>query len=152
MTPARPASACSRSPAPERRAENSENSGGRDPGWPVTDANPIINDAFEKPTHRWEFGEGAPRVVEGRRAAGYIPPAPKGEQLRITDEVVRPDHVNLIRERVETWREQGYPGATPITKELLEHWFDPERELLLSSLRGEAVETIISLTEAGEWP
>jgi hypothetical protein len=66
--------------------------------------------------------------------------------------VVRPDHVNLIRERVETWREQGYPDATPITKELLEHWFDPERELLLSSLRGEAVETIISLTEAAEWP
>jgi type III restriction enzyme len=116
----------------------------------VIDANPIINDAFEEPTRQWEFGEGAPQVVEGRRVAGYIPPAPKGEQLRITDEVVRLDHVNLIRERLKEWREDGYPGATPITKELFSHWFDPERELRPFFAQREAIETIAFLTEAAE--
>lgn len=116
----------------------------------VTDANPIINDAFDEPAHRWEFGEGAPQVVEGRRAAGYIPPAPKGEQLRITDEVVRLDHVNLIRERVKDWRRREYPGATPVTKELFAHWFDPERELRPFFAQREAIETVAFLAEAGE--
>ena len=56
----------------------------------VTAENPIINKPFEEPQHHWEFGEGAPRKVEGRREAGYIPPAPKGEtQLRVADELVR---------------------------------------------------------------
>lgn len=116
----------------------------------VTDANPIINDAFEEPTRRWEFGEGAPQIVEGRRDAGYIPPAPKGEQLRITDEVVRLDHVNLIRERVKEWRDQAYSGATPITEELFEHWFDQERELRPFFAQREAIETIAFLAEAPE--
>ena len=114
----------------------------------VTDANPIINDAFDEPMQHWEFGEGAPQVVEGRREAGYIPPAPKGEQLRITDDVVRLDHVNLIRTRVKDWREAGYPGATRVTKELFEHWFDAERELRLFFAQREAIETIAFLTEA----
>ena len=115
----------------------------------VVDANPIINDAFDEPTHHWDFGEGAPQKAEGRRVAGYIPPAPKGEQLRITDEVVRLDHVNLIRDRVKEWRESGYPGATPVTKELFDHWFDPERELRPFFAQREAIETIAFLTEAG---
>lgn len=115
----------------------------------VTEQNPIINDAFTEPTCHWDFGEGAPSIVEGRRDAGYIPPAPKGEQLRITDELVRLDHVNLIRRRVEEWRQGGYPGATPVTKELFADWFDPEREVRPFFAQREAIETIAFLTEAG---
>jgi type III restriction enzyme len=115
----------------------------------VTTQNPIINDAFAEPTRHWEFGEGAPSVAGGRRDAGYIPPAPKGEQLRITDELVRLDHVNLIRARVGIWRRDGYPGATPVTKELFADWFDPEREVRAFFAQREAIETIAFLTEAG---
>jgi type III restriction enzyme len=114
----------------------------------VTDQNPIINDPFAEPECHWEFGEGAPQVVDGRREAGYIPAAPKGEQLRITDEVVRLDHVNTIRDRVKEWREAGYPAATPTTKELFARWFDPERELRPFFAQREAIETLAFLTEA----
>ncbi len=115
----------------------------------VTAENPIINKPFEEPQHHWEFGEGAPRKVEGRREAGYIPPAPKGEtQLRVADELVRLDHVNRIRARVRDWRERDYDGASQITNALFRHWFDPERERRLFFAQREAIETIAFLTEA----
>lgn len=114
----------------------------------VTDENPIINDPYEEPTQHWEFGEGTPEMKPGRREAGYIPPAPKGEQLRITDEVVRLDHVNVIRDRVREWREQGYPGATPVTKELFRDWFKRDAFPRPFFAQQEAMETIAFLTEA----
>ena len=58
--------------------------------------------------------------------------------------------VNQIRPRVAAWRERGYPGATGITKRLLEHWTDPEefdvRRFFFCQL--EAAETLIWLVEA----
>ncbi|HWH08681.1 MAG TPA: DEAD/DEAH box helicase family protein, partial [Candidatus Thermoplasmatota archaeon] len=44
-------------------------------------------------------------------------------------------------------REAGYPTATSVTKELLRHWRDPERERKLFFAQVEALETIIYLTE-----
>jgi type III restriction enzyme len=116
----------------------------------VTDQNPIISDPYREPTEHWEFGEGAPEVKPGRREAGYIPPAPKGEQLSVTDELIRLPHVNVLRERVKRWREDGdgYQGATQVTKELFREWFDPERELKPFFAQREAMETIAFLTEA----
>src|SRR5262245_45316558 len=86
----------------------------------VTAKNPISSDPYSEPAEHWDFGEGAPEIKPGRRDAGYIPPAPKGEQLSVTDELIRLPHVNLIRSRVKEWREAepAYPGATQITKEL----------------------------------
>ncbi len=115
----------------------------------VTDQNPIINDPHHEPTRHWRFGEGAPEIREGRREAGYIPPAPKGqEQLTFASEVVRLEQVNRIRDRVREWRSGGYPGATQITKALFEHWFDPDREMRPFFAQREAIETIAWLTEA----
>ncbi|MER3429423.1 MAG: type III restriction endonuclease subunit R, partial [Meiothermus sp.] len=56
--------------------------------------------------------------------------------------------VNQIRPRVKAWREAGYPGVTSITKRLLEHWRDPERDQRFFFCQLEAVETLIWLTEA----
>jgi type III restriction enzyme len=114
----------------------------------VTDQNPIINDPHAEPTRYWHFGDGAPMIQDGRRAAGYIPPMVKGGQLQITDELVMLEQVNRIRDRVREWRESGYPGATQITKSLFEHWFDPERETRPFFAQREAIETIAWLTEA----
>ncbi len=114
----------------------------------VTDRNPIINDPFAEPLRHWHFGDGAPVIRDGRRVAGYIPPMVKGGQLQITDELVRLDQVNRIRDRVRAWRDAGYPGATSVTKALFAHWFDPERELRPFFAQREAVETIAWLTEA----
>lgn len=116
----------------------------------VTDQNPIINDPFREPTRHWHFGDGAPEIRDGRREAGYIPPAPKGQQLDFTAELVRLDQVNRIRDRVREWREGGYRGATQITKALFEHWFDPDRELRPFFAQQEAIETIAWLAEAPE--
>ncbi len=33
--------------------------------------NPIINSPFEEPSYYWDYREGQPMRVEGRRPAGY---------------------------------------------------------------------------------
>ena len=116
----------------------------------VTEQNPIINDAFAEPTHHWVFGAGEPVKVEGRRESGYLPPVTKDGQLTITDRVIVMEGVNTIRARVKEWREQGYPGATAITRELFDRWFDPENEAGARPFfaQQEAIETIAFLAEA----
>ena len=58
--------------------------------------------------------------------------------------------VNKIRKRVDEWRKAGYPGASGITKRLLDYWNDAERRggkrFFFCQL--EAVETLIWLVEA----
>lgn len=122
--------------------------GAREPEGQVTAKNPIINDPYEEPTHHWEFGEGEPRRITGRRPSGYLPAIKKGGQLQITDQVIFMDRVNQLRERVKTWREEDYPGATAITRELFERWFDPVREPRPFFAQREAIETVAFLTEA----
>lgn len=116
----------------------------------VTEQNPIVNNPYLEPTRHWDFAEGVPKVVDGRRPSGYLPAAKPGEQLQITDQLILMEQVNRIRDRVREWREQGYPGATAITRELFDRWFDPEREPGTRPFfaQQEAIETIAFLTEA----
>jgi len=72
----------------------------------------------------------------------------KGGQLQITDEVIVMEMVNRLRDRVREWRDSGYPGATAITKDLFDRWFDPEQERRPFFAQREAIETIAWLTEA----
>ena len=112
--------------------------------------NPIINSPFEEPTRYWDYKEGQPVLVKGRRPAGYyLRPRTRGPQLSMLEEEFVPlDLVNIIRERVRAWRQRGYPGVTPITRQLLNHWNRPERERKLFFCQREAAETIIWLVEA----
>ncbi|MEM3432547.1 MAG: DEAD/DEAH box helicase family protein [Candidatus Methanomethyliaceae archaeon] len=112
--------------------------------------NPIINSPFEEPTRYWAYEEGQPILKEGRRPAGYFLRARTREaQLAMFEEEFVPlDLVNTIRERVRAWRERGYPGVTPITRQLLTHWNNPEREYKLFFCQREAAETLIWLVEA----
>lgn len=128
---------------------SSASQGTKSPAGQITDRNPIINDPFDEPTQHWTFGEGEPEIVEGRRDSGYLPPA-KGGQLAITDEVIVMEHVNTIRARVKEWRESGYRGATAVTQELFDRWFDPDLEAGTRPFfaQREAVETMAFLTEA----
>jgi type III restriction enzyme len=116
----------------------------------VVDASPIINDPYREPSRHWHFGEGrAPVVREGRRASGYLPPSGDG-QLSLTGELIHLDLVNDLRDRVRRWRDEGCPGATAVTRDLLDRWFDEEREPGLRPFfaQREALETIVFLTEA----
>ena len=112
--------------------------------------NPIINSPFEEPTRYWAYEEGQPVLKTGRRPAGYYLKArTRGPQLSMFEEEFVPlELVNTIRERVKAWREKGYPGVTPITRQLLNHWNDPDRERKLFFCQREAAETLIWLVEA----
>lgn len=112
--------------------------------------NPILNSPFEEPTRYWAYEMGQPVIREGRRPAGYyLKPRTRGEQLSMFEEEFVPlELVNTIRERVKTWRERGYPGVTPITRQLLNHWNNPDRERKLFFCQCEAAETLIWLVEA----
>jgi type III restriction enzyme len=66
----------------------------------------------------------------------------------LEEEFVPLELVNTIRERVKAWRERGYPGVTPITRQLLQHWNNPDREHKLFFCQREATETLIWLIEA----
>jgi len=57
------------------------------------------------------------------------------------------DIANLLRKRVEEWRERQYQGATKVTRELLDLWRAPDREQPLFYAQLEAAETVIFLVE-----
>ncbi|MEM4494337.1 MAG: DEAD/DEAH box helicase family protein [Candidatus Caldarchaeum sp.] len=113
--------------------------------------NPIINNPFEEPEYYWEFREGQPTKVQGRRPSGYYirPKTIDPSQMTLMEEEFVPNNlVNEIRKRVKKWRENGYPGVTPITRQLLEHWRRQDREKRLFFCQVEAAETIIWLIES----
>lgn len=112
--------------------------------------NPIVNSPFEEPTCYWEYKEGQSVLTEARRPAGYyLRPRTRGPQVSMFEEEFVPlDVVNDLRHRVKAWREKDYPGVTPITRQLLNHWNNPERERKLFFCQREAAETLIWLVES----
>ena len=110
----------------------------------------IINSPYEEPKQYWRYDRPTRSfdLVQGRRPAGYVVATPGSKSFDDPGIFVEIPLVNQIRPRVKAWREAGYPGVTSITKRLLEHWGDPEREQRFFFCQLEAVETLIWLTEA----
>ena len=76
---------------------------------------PILNSPFAEPAEHWYIEEGeTPERRPGRRDAGYFyrdPNAPVADSEHEARGVwVELPLVNLIRERVKTWRGQRWPG------------------------------------------
>ena len=90
------------------------------------------------------------RLARRRRPAGYLVASPDSRTIDDPGEFHEIELVNRIRPRVKAWREAGYPGATGITRRLLEYWNDPserdDRRFFICQL--EAAETLIWLAEA----
>jgi type III restriction enzyme len=126
---------------------------------------PILTSPFAEPAEHWYIRAGEPAEKRpGRRPALVYPPRDERRERHIewslADGTLRPSTdyapgyemvlVNRIRERLEAWRRQGYPGVTRTTLELLHHWRregrDERQRLFFAQL--EAAETIIFLTEA----
>lgn len=113
----------------------------------------IINSPFEEPTKYWSYDRASQTfdLIEGsRRPAGYIVATPGSQTFDDPGILVQLPLVNQIRPRVNAWRENGYPGATGITKRLLEHWYEPEerQERRFFFCQLEAIETLMWLAEA----
>lgn len=83
-------------------------------------------------------------IKEERRPAGYTIAGANN-----TGQFVELPLVNLIRNRIKEWKSNGRPGITGVTKELLEHWEDPnQRHFPFFFCQLEAIEAIIFLIEA----
>jgi len=112
----------------------------------------IINSPFAEPQRHWSYQRETLKfkLAEGRRPAGYVIASESSKSFDDPGRFVPIELVNQIRERVKTWKANGYPGATGITRRLLEHWNDPEqresKRFFFCQL--EAIETLIWLTEA----
>jgi type III restriction enzyme len=114
---------------------------------------PILNSPYDEPAEHWNIEEGAsPEKRPGRRPAGYFYRDPKAP-LADDEHAARGNWqeltlVNLIRDRVKQWRDQGYPGVTRTTLDLLNYWRRDGREHRLFFAQLEAAEAIIFLKEA----
>jgi type III restriction enzyme len=113
---------------------------------------PILNSPFDEPKEHWHIVEGEPPDQRsGRRPAMYYyrdpksKPSASGKQAGIAIELKL---VNRIRAQVKAWRDQGYPGVSRTTVELLQWWRRDGREKRLFFAQLEAAETIIFLREA----
>lgn len=127
--------------------------------------NPIINSAFAEPQKHFRFDDDGitSDVVDTRRKSHYFIPIAKpkkqDKQLELDlglwtqDRIEENKDINDIRDRVSLWRRGGYRSAvniTPITRRLLEHWTNPDRERKLFFCQIEALETVIYITEVAE--
>src|SRR6202158_4971553 len=129
-------------------------------GFTVSEVNePILNSPFEKPTQYWYIKEGeTPILTDGRRSSFIFPPRDQREPWKTNEKLLRPSKeypsgyelvlVNLVRERVEAWKSQGYPGVSRTTLELIQWWTRDGRENRLFFAQLEAALTIVFLTEA----
>lgn len=106
----------------------------------------IINSPYERPSRHWQPGRGTKLdLVEGRRPAAYEVIDTRSNTKRVESL----EQVNRIRERVDDWREAGYPGITTVTRTLLEHWQDrAARTLPFYFCQLEAIETLVWWVEA----
>lgn len=121
---------------------------------------PIINSPFQEPTSYWYLEpDQEPRRNTGRRPSIIFPPErndavywePNPGILEVSNEFARAYELKLverIRRESKNWKEDGYPGATKITLQLLKYWNREDRNPRLFFAQLEAVETIIFLREA----
>ena len=117
-------------------------------GFEVED--PILNSPYEEPQEYWRIIEGeTPERVPGRRPAMYYyrPPQYQAKDAGVGT-AIELKLVNRIRGQVKAWRQQGYPGVTRTTLDLIQHWHREGREMRLFFAQFEAAETIIFMTEA----
>ncbi|MFN8474909.1 MAG: ASCH domain-containing protein [Anaerolineae bacterium] len=114
---------------------------------------PILCSPYVEPTEHWVYDReaGTATRVPGRRPASYWFKSQRvaSQQLAMFAEEQREDLplVNALREDVKRWRQSGYEGATPITKELLRAWGREDRPRRLFFCQIEAAETVIFLNE-----
>lgn len=127
--------------------------------------NPILNSPYEQPDRFYEIGPNGPtgEICDGRRPSeSFIPIAITKKGKRGSDQSVQETFdfdltgerreknslINDLRRDVAKWRGSGdFPGVTPITRKLLQHWADPKRENRVLFCQREAAETAIFLTE-----
>ena len=111
----------------------------------------IVNRPHKEPSSHWRYNRAGREFeyVEGRREAGYLVATPDSQAFDDPGVFHPIELVNRIRPRVAAWRRAGYPGATGVTRRLLEHWRNRGADdLRLFFCQLEAIETLMWLIEA----
>jgi len=114
----------------------------------------IISSPYEAPAEHWKYDRETRRFTRepGRRPAGYVRASDASKSFDDPGEFVELPLVNKIRPRVDAWRTADYPGASGITRRLINHWRDTEqresKRFFFCQL--EAIETLMWLAEAPE--
>lgn len=122
-------------------------------GWKPTQAvpDPVLHSPYEEPSRHWEYSQGVPSIAPYRRPASYYYRSKKvgSTQQEMFAEEERDDLplVNRLRADVKRWRDAGYRGASPVTKDLLAWWSRPDALRRLFYCQREAAETVIYLLE-----
>lgn len=121
---------------------------------------PILNSPFEAPASHWYIRAGhPPQQNQGRRPAMVFQPRDQGDSWQVDGDPVLErlkgyerayglKLVNRVRERLAQWQQDGRPGATRITQELIAWWWREGRRQRLFFAQLEAAETVIFLREA----
>ena len=119
-------------------------------------SNPILNSPYQAPTQHWKLDERFRQTevaLDGRRPSGAylsVPMARGGEAADVPALDIEPHaRINRIRDQVEQWRSDGYPGASRATQELLSHWQSDSLDQRPFFCQVEAAETLIWLLEVG---
>jgi type III restriction enzyme len=110
--------------------------------------NVIINSPFQLPRRHWQpQRDGTLTLVQERRPASYEIYDVRNNTRRV--ETL--EQVNEIRQRIERWRADDYPGITAVTRQLLAHWQDQgARQHPFYFCQLEAIETLIWWVEAAD--
>jgi type III restriction enzyme len=123
--------------------------------------NPILNSPYEEPDRHYEVGPNGPtgEIRDRRRPSeSFIPiaMAKKGADASQSEfdfdatgeRRERNTLINDLRRDIASWRRGGeYSGVTPVSRKLLQHWAEPQRENRVLFCQREAAETAIFLTE-----
>ena len=92
--------------------------------------------------------------MNGRRPSAPYPTVPvAGGQLRQPTDAEKDMHrrINLIRERVDAWRQAGYPGIKPDVARLLRYWNgEGQSGMRAFFCQATAIETLVWLCDADE--
>jgi len=113
----------------------------------------IINSPYAEPREHWRYHRETRLFTREpeRRKAGYVRASEKSRTFDDPGVFIELPLVNQIRPRVKAWREADYPGASGITKRLLQHWRDTEQRdsnRRFFFCQSEAIETLMWTTEA----
>ena len=108
----------------------------------------IINRPWERPEQHWVEGRGGKLEIKPERRPASYEVFDARNNTKRTEVLAM---VNTIRDRVDQWRDAGYPGITIVTRKLLEHWHDEDaRQHPFYFCQLEAIETLIWWVEGAE--
>ncbi len=125
---------------------------------------PILNSPYNEPTRHFKSDEKGvtDEILEFRRPSSFYIPVPRAKTKQKQMEMAlaegafgselqkENEFISKVRQKVGSWRREGYPGLTKTSRDLLAYWQDDTRENKLFFCQIEALETLMYINEVAE--